>query len=245
VRRLDSTLVLEAWEAAAGRPPFASTLALLAVVHPDRSVRELAALPVGRRDALLLDLHAAAFGPRLSGQARCDTCHEALAVDIAIETVRCRPPADDDGTAWTPVRHGDDELAFRCPDSDDLAAATEVDDDARSARTRLLERTVRATWRGRPISVDEVDPAAIAAVVEAMAVRDPQADVVLALVCPACGATTAVVLDVAALVWRRVETWARRVLTEVDVLARAYGWEERSVLALSEPRRQAYLELVR
>jgi hypothetical protein len=245
VRRLDSTLVLEAWEAAAGRPPFAAALAVLAVVHPDRTIRELAALPVGRRDGLLLDLHAATFGPRLAGRARCAACHEALEVDVAIETVRSAAPGGEDGTAWAVIRHGDDELSFRCPDSNDVAAATEVGGDAGAARARLLGRTVRATRRATPIGVDDVDPDALAAVVEAMAARDPQADVVLALVCPVCGATTTVILDVPALVVRRVETWARRVLAEVDALARAYGWEERSVLALSESRRQAYLELAR
>jgi hypothetical protein len=245
VRRLDSTLVLEAWEAAAGRRPPAGALAVLAVAYPDRSVQQLAALPVGRRDALLLDLHAATFGPRLSGRAQCDACNEALDVDVSIESVRCPPPAGDDGTGWARLDEGDDELAFRCPDSDDLAAATDADDDAQVARARLLDRVVRATRHGTPIGLGHVDPGAIAAVVEAMTVRDPQADVVLALICPACAMTTPVLLDAAALVWRRVEAWARRVLAEVDVLARTYGWDERAVLALSEPRRQAYLELAR
>ena len=186
MRRLDSTLVLEAWEAAAGRRSPAGALAALAVARPDRSAQDLAALPVGRRDALLLDLHAATFGPRLSGRAQCDECGEVLEVDVSIESVRCTPPAGDDGTGWARLDHGDDELAFRCPDSDDLAAATEAEEDADAARARLLDRTVRATRRGTPVGLNDVDPAAIAAVVEAMAARDPQADIVLSLVCPAC-----------------------------------------------------------
>jgi len=245
VRRLDSTLVLEAWESAAGRRPVARALAVLAAACPDRSAPELAALPVGRRDALLLDLHAITFGPRLSGIARCDECGEVLEVDVAIETVRCAPPEGDDATTWAVYRHGHDELAFRCPDSDDLAAAANGEGGEDAARARLLDRTVRATRRGMPIALADVEPAVIAAVVDAIAARDPQADVVLSLVCPACGATTVVLLDVAALVWQRVDAWARRVLADVDVLARAYGWEERAVLELSEPRRQAYLELAR
>ena len=42
-----------------------------------------------------------------------------------------------------------------------------------------------------------------------------------------------------------VQARARRLLREVDVLARAYGWTEADVLALSEQRRTAYLEIVR
>ena len=237
-------LVLDAWESAAGRRPVAKALAVLAAACPDRTAAELAALPVGRRDALLLDLHATTFGPRLSGIARCDDCAEVLEVDVDVEAVRCTPPDGDDAAAWVAYRHGDDELTFRCPDSDDLTAA-DGGDGAEATRARLLERTVRATRSGTPVPLRDVDPAALAAVVEAMAARDPQADIVLSLVCPACAATTIVLLDVGALIWQRVETWARRVLADVDVLARAYGWEERAVLALSEPRRRAYLELAR
>ena len=58
--------------------------------------------------------------------------------------------------------------------------------------------TARCGRRGaaRRSALSDVDPAAIAAVVEAMAARDPQADIVLSLVCPACEATTVVLLDV-------------------------------------------------
>lgn len=243
MRRPDSTLVLEAWDAAAGRRRAARALILLAAACPDRSAQELAALPIGRRDALLLDLHATMFGARLSGLAHCDACGEVLDVDVAIDAVRCSPPDGDEGTDWTPCPGDDAEVTFRCPDSDDLAAADGADEDA--ARLRILRRTVRATRAGTPIAIEQVDPTTIAAVVEGMAARDPQADVVLSLVCPACAATTAVLLDVAALVWQQVDAWARRVLADVDVLARKYGWEERAVLALSERRRRAYLELAR
>ena len=48
-----------------------------------------------------------------------------------------------------------------------------------------------------------------------------------------------------AFVWAEVDAAAQRLLHEVDVLARAYGWTEPEVLALSEARRAAYLRLVR
>ena len=62
--------------------------------------------------------------------------------------------------------------------------------------------------------------------------------------CAACGANFQSDLDVAAFVWTEVEAHARRVLLDVDILARAYGWTEGDVLALSEARRAAYLRLV-
>jgi hypothetical protein len=44
--------------------------------------------------------------------------------------------------------------------------------------------------------------------------------------------------------WAEVHSWALRTLHEVNVLASAYGWRESDILALSQWRRQAYLEMV-
>jgi hypothetical protein len=51
-------------------------------------------------------------------------------------------------------------------------------------------------------------------------------------------------LDPAAIVVEEVDRHARQVLREVDQLARAYGWREPDILALSRDRRRAYLGLV-
>ena len=43
--------------------------------------------------------------------------------------------------------------------------------------------------------------------------------------------------------WKEVLIEARRLLREVNALARTYHWREADILALSPRRRQAYLEL--
>ncbi len=50
--------------------------------------------------------------------------------------------------------------------------------------------------------------------------------------------------DIAAYFWAELAAEAKRLLREVDALARAYGWREADILALSPRRRQAYLELI-
>jgi hypothetical protein len=37
---------------------------------------------------------------------------------------------------------------------------------------------------------------------------------------------------------------ARRILQQVDALARVYGWNEAEILSLSQKRRQRYLEFI-
>jgi len=81
------------------------------------------------------------------------------------------------------------------------------------------------------------------AVEAAISDADPAADVVFTLVCPACAVAWTAPLDLAGFVWEEVEHAAHQIMTDVDVLARAYGWREPDVLALSPWRRHCYLGL--
>ena len=76
-----------------------------------------------------------------------------------------------------------------------------------------------------------------------MSEADPLAEVLVDVVCPGCETEFVADLDVGAFVWAEVHARARRLLHEVDVLARAYGWTEAEVLALGDQRREEYLTL--
>jgi hypothetical protein len=91
--------------------------------------------------------------------------------------------------------------------------------------------------------VAEVPDQILDAVEQRMAQLDPQAEVCLDLSCPECDHRWQMNFDIANFVWSQVVATARRVLREVDLLARTYGWSEDHVLALSPFRRQAYLDL--
>jgi hypothetical protein len=78
-----------------------------------------------------------------------------------------------------------------------------------------------------------------------VAASDPFADITFDLSCPECGAGWESPLDAGAFVWARLRSAARRLLGEVDELARAYGWSEEQILSLPPQRRASYLELVR
>lgn len=77
-----------------------------------------------------------------------------------------------------------------------------------------------------------------------MAEAEPQADVQLALACPACGHRWLATFDVVSYFWSEVNAWAYRVLGEVHTLAFAYCWREEDILAMSPWRRRVYLEMV-
>ena len=106
---------------------------------------------------------------------------------------------------------------------------------AGAQRDRLLTRCV--------IGPDVAVTAEILAAVEAeLDALDPGAAPSVELDCPDCGRRWSAPFELAEFVWSEVDRFARRVLSDVHTLARAYGWREPDVLALSPARRSFYLQ---
>ncbi len=228
--------VLELWEAAERLPPVERTLALAAAAGPPEDAGELARLPVGRRDALLLRLRA---GPQLEATAACPACGEqaefSLDVDALLARAESQQPA--------PLEAGGLVVRWRPPDSRDVAAAAEADDTGAAERVLLTRCVESVEGPGGRIDAIALPAGLRAKLARAMADADPLAEVLADVTCPACATEFVADLDVAAFVWAELSAQARRLMREVDVLARAYGWTEAEALALGEGRRAAYLEL--
>ncbi|MDF5753117.1 hypothetical protein [Spongiactinospora sp. TRM90649] len=225
---LAPTALLAAWERMRDLPPVQRPAELLRAFGMPRQDS------VGRRDAALLEGFAENFGPLLEGLARCPGCGTEVELSVPVaELTAGMPPA----RAVEPVDVGGRTLRWRLPDDDDLAAAARTGSAERGALV-LLSRCVSGDAR----TLDATERAALAALVAA---ADPFADITFALTCPCCAQVWEAALDPAEFAWARLVARARRLLGEVDELARAYGWSERQILALPQARRDSYLELVR
>ena len=74
-------------------------------------------------------------------------------------------------------------------------------------------------------------------------IGNPLGDIRLGLSCPACGHEWTARLDPLTQLRDALRGQAEQLLHEVDALARAYGWSEPEILALSRWRRRRYLDL--
>jgi hypothetical protein len=224
--------LLAVWEAGLGRSTAVRGLALAGAACR-RDPAELADLPLGRRDALLLDLRESCFGARLSSEATCPACGQRLELVLDVGELRVDGGAEVDDTFA--VEAGGATVSVRPPTSDDLLALGRGD---ANARRRLIERCVYGT-RDTPLGEAVLD-----AVAARLAELDPQADVVLALSCWSCGHEWQAPFDVAGYLWIEVDAYIRRLLYDVHSLASAYGWTEAEILAVSPVRRRFYLDEV-
>ena len=239
---LSAVAALDLWEAAERLPPVERTLALAAAAGPPSGADELARLPLGSRDARLLRIRPDSAPAALEATAACPACGEQAEFSVDVDVLRARaaeprPPA--------PLEEGGFAVVWRPPDSRDVVVAAEAAaGDAATAEQVLLARCVEsARGPGGELDGTALPPGVREAVARAMAEADPLAEVLVDLVCPGCETPFVADLDLSAFVWAELSAQAHRLMREVDVLARAYGWTEAEALALGEARRTAYLEL--
>jgi hypothetical protein len=223
---LGGDAIVRIWERGRREHPVDRALTVLGEFC-DASRAELAALPLARRDALLLACRARVFDDAPAGAAQCPRCGCELDVPIAAEEAGAY---DADGAGS--VEAGGASVAFRAPTSLDLAAIAGCG-SVEAARHVLAERCAGAV----------LDDLALEAVERELARQSGTLAPAFAVICPACAHEWSVAFDAGDFLWHELAALAQRLMRDVDVLARRYGWSEREILGLSAARRRFYLEL--
>jgi len=234
--------MLQAWEDGRNASAGERGLILLRLAEPAKAEAALRTMSVGRRDTALLDLHERLLGPTARALADCPACGEQLELNIELATIRADPP--EPAPERFVLHHGGATFAYRLPTAGDLAAlgataATPTRAARRLAQSCLLEPDATAFSPD-----DDAAEALETAIGEAVAEKDPQAVINLALDCPACAHHWLSPFDIVEFLWRWFDGFARGLLGEVHALASAYGWSEHDILSLSPTRRRHYLELI-
>jgi hypothetical protein len=193
----------------------------------------VAALSVGDREALLLQLRRISVGERVHAVLGCPRCGAAMDLELRVADLLLEPY-----DAWPDIHEAVVDgrpTRFRLPTGADQEAVAPVAlDDPEAAAALLLERCVDG----------EVTPAVTEAVPALMADLDPQAEIILDAVCAACDGGLSAPFDTGDYLYREVLVSQQRLLREVHTLALHYGWSERDILALPARKRGAYIDLL-
>lgn len=233
--------MLRLWDAAAALHPIDRTLALLRAGATEVPLDVLAALPIGERERCAAALRIATFGLAAEGANDCPACGLTHQIDPPLAEILAAPSVE--AEPWTVTLRGF-ELVVRVLNSRDQAAITHCGSSG-EAHLMLLGRCVLSATRDA-VAVDagSLPDDVLAALGEALAERDAFAETLITLRCAGCDHAWTVAFDAGEFLWAEVVMRARRLLCEVDRLARSYHWSEAEVLAMSAQRRQAYLDLV-
>ncbi|MBV6625819.1 MAG: phage baseplate protein [Rivularia sp. (in: Bacteria)] len=240
---LSAQHILRIWEIGQNQHPLDRALTLLAFACPEISPPQLASLSIGQRDAYLLTLREITFGQKMNCLAECPNCGDRLEFDINIPDIRVAQISSPKVEKYNLHAEGV-ELQFRLPNSQDLAAIVGYK-DVNQANSVLMQRCIlQASNNDNSLAYNDLSATVINQVVQQMAERDPQAEVLLNLSCPACEHSWQLLFDIVSFLWRELTARAKRLLQEVHTLARFYGWREADILSMSGIRRQMYLDLI-
>jgi hypothetical protein len=242
MRPLTAHDIIYIWERGQHKHALDQALLMLSPVLPEMNWDGLANLTVGQRNTCLFALRRETLGPTLRAYAACPEC--ACPLEFSMDTRDiCRSerllPLEQHGALTVEGV----EVDFRLLNSRDLAAITGYQDVA-EARELLIRRCVVSARDGEQLlKAEELSESVIAALAERVAECDPQAESLLSLDCLACNHQWQMMFDIASFFWSEIASLAKRLLSEVHTLARAYGWREEEILSMSAARRQVYLEM--
>ena len=242
MKALSAAELLTVWERGLTQSWVQRPLSLLEIACPEQSKNELAQLSIGQRDAYLLTLREQTLGAQVVSNVVCEQCGERVEMNFEISDIRLLPEAEEPKALL--LEKDGYEVRFRLPNSVDLAANSEIS-EVEAITVRLLRQcVVSVQYKGEAVDSDQLPSEVEQALLAQMEEADPQANVQLAIACPACGHEWQSMFDIVSFFWRELDVWARRLLGEVHVLASAYGWCEADILAMSAQRRQLYLEMI-
>jgi hypothetical protein len=228
--------ILWLWEQAQDMAPLDRALAVLAVADP-ASTAVLARLPVAERDRRLMEVRQLTFGPDATALDNCPACHADLELALRLPELLRGAPEIEIGQSFRAVIHGRSRN-FRLPDSLDIAEAVGAGEAETSARL-LASRCLVVEEGG---ATPDLSDGFVASLAEAMLACHPHSECNLSATCPECGHIWQTLFDIGSFLWAELEDEAHRVTYEVHDLARAYGWREADILAMSRRRRRAYIE---
>jgi hypothetical protein len=236
---LSAARLLEIWERGAAWHPLDQALLVVQTADSDGPAEDPSEWTIGRRDRRLLEIRRDTFADRIDGCAECPACRSSLEfelscaslIELQLSETRPERTVEHDGMPWL----------MRAPNSRDLAVIA-LEPDLHSARTALLARCARPVNEDGPRTGAWTESQQVA-LGEALADLDPLAEILIDLTCQACGHTWQCLFDIATFLWSEIRARSRRLLQDIDVLARTYGWTESEILRLSDRRRGLYVQM--
>ena len=219
------------------------SLYLLSAVY-EKDINVIAGLSVGQRDAGLLQFREWIFGPRLLNVSRCPNCSTPIEWESDVRDLLLQQLDPDSDAKIINLEKGRLNIEFRLPNSLDIMEAFSDPELAGDPVKFLSNCIIRVRDNARETGVETLSPEMFSMIEQRMSDEDPQADIKMVLNCPECGTQWEAPFDIMSYLWQEIDNWAKRLLGEVALLARAFGWSEKEILGLSHQRRKLYMEMI-
>jgi hypothetical protein len=250
------TELLAIWEEGSGRAPGYQALVLLNSAIPEKTWQELEMFSIGMRDASLLELRSLIFGQDMKGVVTCPNCSERLELNFTVDEIRTGPVRTEmavnatEGTDSLSDKipdllyaEGTYQITYRLPTVREVAGISDMANPVVARSHLLLSCILSAKTDDRIIGPDEIPEEILTEICSLMGAADPGGNIRLEITCPSCTHLCEHLFDIVPYLWKEIDSWARKTMSEVHVLACRYGWSETEILAMSPWKRQRYIEM--
>jgi hypothetical protein len=231
--------LLTVWEIGLTKPLIERSLLLVSLWHPDLDISQIAAMPIGERDARLLEIREELFGSVLNNATNCPQCKQKVEWEMPIDVLWVLPSPDNldnslefDGTL----------IKFRVPNSADIMEILALEKGI-SKEEALLSRCIELGSLPLPLS-HEMPEALKNALLQKMEACDPQSDITMAISCPECGHNWDMTFDIMTYLWAEINDWATNLIQDVYLLAKNFCWSENDILGMGSFRRSLYVNML-
>jgi hypothetical protein len=204
---------------------------------------------VGDREALLLHLRRLTLGEQLHAVVQCPAAGCDTMMDVLVKVSDLLVPLSENRDTLyerTIVEGGRTyAVQFRLPTGADVEAAVDLTPaDPEAAAAAIMRRCVVRAVGADSAAPVELPASAWRALSGPMSELDPQAEIQLDLVCPACGIRCSAVLDAGGYLLHELEARLEQLYRHIHTLALHYHWSEREIRGMPLDRRQRYLQLL-
>ncbi|NCD71681.1 T4 family baseplate hub assembly chaperone [Mucilaginibacter agri] len=243
MKPLDATELFQLWDEVLHDGLLDKSMRLLGKACSFENSVELGRLSIGERDARLLQLREWMFGYSLKNMVTCPKCNEVVEWEMDTHDMHLQKiPADLSVKTFYLVKD-QFKIQFRLPDSFDVSKIiSENSADPDSLITNCIVGV--ANENGEEIPKDQLSGEIIQALDKRMSEEDPQADIRIEIHCPACSHNWESVFDIMSFLWAEIDSWAKRMMQEICLLAKSFGWSEKDILNMSPHRRRLYIEML-
>lgn len=244
MRTITSEDILHIWQTGRSRHPIDRALTILSAGMSDEDRHKPASLRVGERDKQLLLLRRNLFGDTMPGMATCPQCTSRLEFDISIKNILEEVEQTDQNTDEITI--DEYSIRIRYPNSYDLAAIA-GDENHDNAIWNLMKRCISVSAGVREndsIDVGDLPAPVLEKISRELETGDPFSSISFLLACPDCRHRWKTILDIGAYFWEEIRIEAIRLLRDIHLLARSYGWTEKDILSIPPERRQLYLDMI-
>jgi hypothetical protein len=244
VKPLSASELLTVWEDGLDQPLLEKTMRLLGKACSVADYYDIGLLSIGERDARLLQLREWMFGYRLMNMTHCPKCKEAVEWEATTENLHLQQLPAELAVRSFMFEKGDYLINFRLPNTHDISNALSDPSYQGDHKKLLSDCIVEVNKKGKKHKEKKLPDEVLDALSRRMEEEDPQADIRMSIQCPACAHQWQARFDIVSFLWAEIHNWAQRMMQEVYLLARSFGWSEKDILNMSSRRRQLYLQMI-